>query len=70
MAKKVSVTSDPTPKGAVAAETGDEIHPVTPESKLPAPFVVKDANDGSHDGKQPSFSMPKFANGPDVRHRG
>jgi len=29
-----------------------------------------DANDGSEDGEQDSFSTPPFANGRDTRHRG
>ena len=31
---------------------------------------AQDANDGTEDGDQPSFSMPSFGNGPDVRKRG
>jgi hypothetical protein len=50
----------------VGATDVDSVFPVVDGHALEA----QDANDGTHDGKQPLFSMPAFANGPDVRHRG
>ena len=44
----------------------DAVYPLVDVHCLEA----QDANDGSENGKQDSFSMPSFANGRDLRHRG
>ena len=36
----------------------------------PTCLDAQDGNDGKQDGDQDSFSMPSFANGRDMRHRG
>jgi len=48
------------------AQGGKEFFPLVDKHALEA----QDANDGTEDGKQDSFSMPPFANGTDKRHRG
>lgn len=53
------------PNIAGSAGENDAIHPLV----RPDVFDTADANDGSEDGKQDSFTMPPFANGVDSRKR-
>lgn len=51
-----------------AAASAGEVEPIHPLVKVDV-FDTADANDGSENGKQDSFTMPPFANGKDLRHK-